>query len=156
MAKHAPMMAIAKRLKSGGSFDLTGWELETIDQISSALNEAILFSAKEVLDIASREYDAYCWFAVEYEDETGDGVRPADRPTDPTTLFIRLPFGEDEYNGPIWSFSIMENIAPIIDCFIEDGSFEADLNKIREALSQIVSRIDSALAERNALSKIES
>ena len=135
----------------GEKVDLSTWNLETMDDVREALNDVITRAASEAVQIAC-DGKLHAYFANDWNfgDEPDDGIG-GEPPSDPTTIYISLPFGAHEDDEPTWKTSVSD----LVDYTLggstgPDGKVgECDQRKciqaLRDGLMAAVAKIDRAL-----------
>ena len=135
-------------IKHSDKVDFREWNLDSLNDIASELlREKILAAISEVIQITS-EYKVEAYFPHEWI--THDGLGGA-LPSDPLQIYVELPFGADEFSGPIWSFSLSDLVESLLDLnqtlkkeLSKDAA--ASIKNMRNEFAAIVERLDTALA----------
>jgi hypothetical protein len=134
----------------GEKVDLSTWNLDTLDDVHTALNDVIKRAATEAVRIACDD-KLHAYFPNDWncggEPSDGIGGRP---PSDPTTIYISLPFGAHEDGDPTWKTSVSALVDYTLEgCTGVDGKVGDDqrecIQALRDGLMAAVAKIDRTL-----------
>ncbi len=121
------------------------WELDS-------MAKAMRMILKEAMEIATKEYKCYAWFAHDWGPKN-DGIKPRRKPpADVSTVFVELPLGPNEDDSPRWSFTVTELVENTIGMYEHgDGGYIDDEDKpglvaLRDKLRSLADTIDVAMA----------
>lgn len=133
-----------------GTVSLKIWNLDATDKMLELLGSAVRDAAAEALQLALDDEETYAFFPAIWGDSDGCGGPRCD---DPLTVYFRIA-ATDGDEGPIWATSLTEMIEEEISrCAedAEDGIFNENLVRIRDALRDLADRIDNAMPSNAAL-----
>jgi hypothetical protein len=147
------MKIAAKMLPHSGKVDISTWSLEAVEDFKAELQKSICAAATEALDLAVK-YDASAWFpnVWNFGEEPSDGIN-GPPPSDPMTIYVTLPLGPVEYEGPTWGFSLSGLVERVIEGKSSpDGKIYIDRDskcvaEIRDGLRALAQKIDDAIAK---------
>lgn len=133
---------VATRDEKSPTFGFDMWNLDVEDEFQNLIKKMI----REGLDIATKELKPNIWFAAEFCEEP---------PDDMTTVFVELPLGPDEEESPRWSFTLTDVVDSMIrmnstlhgKVILDDAELRS-FERIRDALSLLAGRLDSAIKKR--------
>lgn len=100
--------ARGKHIESTGGFGFDEWGLDSLTQFQDLLSRMI----KEGLELAAKEYKCHAWFPIEW---TPDDGLYGSVPEDPTTIYVELPLGEGDCEGPTWAFALSDCVNSVIE-----------------------------------------
>lgn len=131
----------------GGSVDLSGWILESADDVARKIADEIsgitLKAAGEAVQYALEDPETRAYFPAEWGDTDGIDGPPVE---DPLTVYVRIAL-HTEGEPPTWEFNIREILQDTIDDCASDGFFSEGLGRISSALRDLADDIDNARNE---------
>lgn len=128
--------------ETSSKFGFTDWELGLDEELVSLVKGMI----RHGCEIATKEYDCFTWFAVDYLDNVED----------PTAMVVELPLGPNDTDNPQWKYSLSE----IVNTMIEDrkdgrGILDSDelpkLQKLRDGLQGLVDKLNEAISQNGVV-----
>ncbi len=134
--------------KKSAKIGFAEWNLDAIDEAKEFAATMISKVLQEGIELATKEYECYAWFPIEFTPTDGAGEKA---PEDPTTIYVELPIGTSEDESPRWAFQLSDLIDNTLDLHTagDDYPVEDDarpiLLAIRNSLQGMVDKIDQAL-----------
>lgn len=142
-----------KRVKHSPYINFSEWNLTAKRELSEAFEKIFERCLAEACEVASEEYELNAFFPKSW-----DGYSKKDRdglggkcPDDPTTIYVQLPLGDDEYEGPTWSFKFSELIDYIVEgngCDEKEMVDPKQAKQVREIIEGLkiqIKRLEDAL-----------
>lgn len=140
------------RVEGSPTFGFQNWSTKAQLRLEDKIKEYVEAIVREGSAIATDEYKVLGWLPAEYDNDR----RPTDgfgnaAPADPLTIYVELPLGTFEYEGPLWSVSLSELIDGLIDT-VTDGKkgsakkpYHRMLRALRDRLRLMADRVDNTL-----------
>jgi len=123
------------------------WNLDTMEEVGDLFSDLFRRVLEEGLKFAAAEYECEAYFPIEWAfgDDPEDGVG-GPSPTDPTTIYVTLPLGVDDDEGPRWKFTLSDLVDDAIRGW-QVGEKIGDEHKpnalaIRDSLRALADKID--------------
>jgi hypothetical protein len=120
--------------------DLSGWNLDSIGDISIKLSEVVLAATAESLQHIFESDETYIYFPVEWEDSDGIGGAAVD---DPLTIYLRVGM-ESDGEKPTFQFNLRDVLKGTMEWCASDGSFSEGLGRLSDSLKALAKDIDDA------------
>lgn len=97
----------------GTKVEIQEWIIH--NEIDKYLNDVIMRTANEILQIAVEEYPATCYLNIEWPKEIPDNRGcPGDEPS-PLTIMISIPLENGAGDGPTWAIAVDDLIEHLLD-----------------------------------------
>lgn len=133
--------------------DLSGWNLDAVEEITGKINASIYKAAAEALQYIFDGHQTYIYFPVEWSKEPYEAMPGTDgiggpEVADPLTVYLRVGMGSEDAE-PTYEFNLREALADSIELCAEDGSFSAGLGRLSVALRALADEIDTARQKSN-------
>ena len=142
-----------KRVKHSPYINFSEWNLTAKQELSEAFENIFERCLAEACEVATEEREPNIYFPHVYN----SGKKPSDGfggkcPDDPTTIYVQLPLGDDEDEGPMWSLKFSELIDWIVKFNADDDETEIvcedqvkQVREIVEGLRKQIERLEAAL-----------
>ncbi|NEX15229.1 MAG: hypothetical protein C1943_00990 [Halochromatium sp.] len=123
--------------------DFSSWSLPESEKLLKTIDLAVKKAASEAVKYAFENEEGRLSFPVIWAPNS-DGRRHQ-AVKDPLDVYVEIPLGEFEDEGPEYIFNLREALKDDIDICAEDGSFARGLEMLRDSLRELAREIDDAL-----------
>ena len=123
--------------------DFSKWHLPESESLLKTIDFAVKKAASEAVKYAFESEEGRLSFPVIWAPES-DGRRNQ-AVKDPLDVYVEMPFGEFEDEGPEYIFNLREELKDYIDECAEDGSCAQGLKMLRDSFRKLADEIDDAL-----------
>lgn len=129
---------------NSSKINFSEWDLQAMDEFKNYMQRII----SEAITIATSEYQCNAWFPIAYSSCDGVGGKI---PTDPTSIYVELPLGNDEDDYPRWDFKLTDLVTQIVENHeLGDGGkidpeYKHKLVAVRDDLRRLANVLDEAL-----------
>lgn len=123
--------------------DFSSWDLPESEKLLKTIDLAVKKAASEAVKYAFENEEGRLSFPVIWAPES-DGRRNQ-AVKDPLDVYVEIPLGEFEDEGPEYIFNLREALKDDIYICADDGSFAQGLEMLRDSLRKLADEIDDAL-----------
>lgn len=138
-----------KRVFNTNISNFSDWELPETNEIMLTIERAVKKAASEAVQYQLESEDGRLDFPIIWGPESDGRGNPEVK--DPLDVYIRLPLGESDYEGPEYIFNLREALKYHIKDCATDGSFAYGLQMLRDSLRKLADDIDDAISKSNGL-----
>lgn len=121
-----------------GKIDLTEWGITVASEFGHFAEERFLTAIGEAMDGAMEDNGTEIGFGLLLEHD-------APATMDPLTVHLRLALGSNRDHEPVYAFNLRESTENYIELCSDDGSYAAQLTRIRDVMRELADKIDAAL-----------
>lgn len=131
--------------------DISGWDLDALDEIRDAIEPIITKVANEAIRFAMEAENTGVSWASKWTDEQGfgDGFTAGDAPgadpIDPLDLYVEIGLGDTPDSNPQYAFNLRDILSDTLSECRDDGSYSEGLTRIKDALRALADEIEDAL-----------
>jgi hypothetical protein len=122
--------AIGSRVAHSQRIGFDKWDMGS--DFAEEIEKLLMKQFSELCKLASEE-NCNAWFPFEWTFNGEDGIG-GDPPNDPMAIYVQLPLGEEDLEGPCWSFSLSEIVSQLIDSWLVDDKIDPEFTETAKTI----------------------